>query len=168
MTQGAKNQISRALRAVAVVVAIVASIPLIDFIGRAVRLGSMAYEVSSGAGSEESLQLEGVALGEAQGSDAVPVSFQQETFSFEALDCVRCSVNSGVTSFLMQGSSGDAFASVSEWLKASGWSCIESGQENMASFVKKDGRYRWLFVSCVATGSQVTVVLQCEEFYDEG
>ena len=43
---------------------------------------------------------------------------------------------------------------------AKGWSGVRSGNEGSESFVKDDGRYRWMFVACVDAGGSTSVVVR--------
>ena len=79
-----------------------------------------------------------------------PAGFEDEALRLEGRQDVRVDERSGVLGFTR---SDDVAV-------AKGWSGVRSGNEGSESFVKDDGRYRWMFVACVDAGGSTSVVVR--------
>lgn len=92
----------------------------------------------------------------------LPEGFEDEIGICEA--CVNIKADKwdggGVVDFVVRSPVRDAYASLCDQLVAKQWNYTESGRENCGSFSKKQGQYRWLFVSCVGVGDMASVVIQ--------
>lgn len=89
-----------------------------------------------------------------------PSWFEEEFFDLG--DAMRCyaSESKGVWGFVFAGSSGGCFAELRYQMEERGWSCVDSGLANCATFVREEGDYRWALLSCSSVGEETTAVLQ--------
>ena len=89
-----------------------------------------------------------------------PAGFEYEALRLEGRQDVRVDERSGVLGFTRSDDVADALAAIEGELLAKGWSGVRSGNEGSESFVKDDGRYRWMFVACVDAGGSTSVVVR--------
>lgn len=61
--------------------------------------------------------------------------------------------------FTMDVSVSDAMDSIRTSLEEKGWTYVPSNHDSVATFVKEEGLYRWLAVTCTAVGDSSSVVL---------
>lgn len=74
---------------------------------------------------------------------------------------VVVSAEGALVGFSDDGSPERVFSSLSEELYSKGWTLLESGSDTQASFVKDEGTYRWLYVSCIQMSGATSIVVQC-------
>lgn len=101
---------------------------------------------------------------EAVASDALgllPEGFQEEVLRLEDREDVRVAAQGPVVGFVERSDAPSAFAALSAELEAAGWASVDSGRDDCGSFVKEEGRFTWLFVSCVWSGEATSVVITC-------
>ncbi len=101
---------------------------------------------------------------EAAASDALgllPEGFQEEVLRLEDREDVRVAAQGPVVGFVERSDAPSAFAALSAELEAAGWASVDSGRDDCGSFVKEEGRFTWLFVSCVWSGEATSVVITC-------
>lgn len=91
-----------------------------------------------------------------------PEGFEGEAFRLDAREDVRVDEENGLVGFSCYGEVDEVLVSLEGELKASGWKSVSSGNEGWESFVKNEGRYRWMFVTCVDVGESVSVVVRFE------
>ena len=96
----------------------------------------------------------------ADGTAGPPAGFEDEALRLEGRQDVRVDERSGVLGFTRSDDVADALAAIEGELLAKGWSGVRSGNEGSESFVKDDGRYRWMFVACVDAGGSTSVVVR--------
>lgn len=104
------------------------------------------------------------ASSEAVASDALgllPEGFQEEVLRLEDREDVRVAAQGPVVGFVERSDAPSAFAALSAELEAAGWASVDSGRDDCGSFVKEEGRFTWLFVSCVWSGEATSVVITC-------
>lgn len=136
-------------------------------------IGEALSIASEASGDDESGEGDGLtsllsALEDAVSSgDEVPESFQEEILSLDGFTELRCDLDSGVVGFTAQGEAEEVFEEIEAVLEEGGWTFVESGLEACGTFVKVEGDYQWLFVSCVQVGSSTSVVVQVDSF-EEG
>lgn len=89
-----------------------------------------------------------------------PLWFERDFFELD--DALRCYASSseGVWGFVFEGSSSGRFAGLRHQMEQRGWSCVDSGLSNCATFVREEGDYRWALLSCSSVGEDTTAVLQ--------
>lgn len=92
----------------------------------------------------------------------LPEGFEDEIGICEACANIKADKwdGGGVVDFVVRSPVRDAYASLCDQLVAKQWNCTESGRENCGSFSKKQGRYRWLFVSCIGVEDMASIVIQ--------
>ena len=155
----------RALKAVAVVLAIVVAVPGADVLAR-------FFTPSETASADEGLAA-GVLIepGDAQTSlerieavaaadDAdVPEAFADEIgFLPDARD-IRVSSGGEVVGYVVPGSAESVFAQIAERMKANGWTEVPLGEEvEGATFVKSSGACTWALITCTQVGEDTSVV----------
>ncbi|MDO4501795.1 MAG: hypothetical protein Q4D06_01305 [Coriobacteriia bacterium] len=102
-----------------------------------------------------------VAGGGAAGSadQVAPLLVEEGFVPAKACD-VRIGGQGRVVGFSLPGSAADAFARMATGLEEAGWTTVPSGQDVCGTFVKEDGRLRWLLVSCSDAGGSASVVIQ--------
>lgn len=101
---------------------------------------------------------------EAAASDALgllPEGFQEEVLRLEDREDVRVAAQGPVVGFVERSDAPSAFVALSAELEAAGWASVDSGRDDCGSFVKEEGRFTWLFVSCVWSGEATSVVITC-------
>lgn len=87
--------------------------------------------------------------------------FVEEVMEEPSGDCL-VSLDGRVVGFWLAGDRTAARESVAAVLAAKGWTQVESGSEALSTFVKDDGRYRWLAVAYAAQASGTSVVMTVE------
>ena len=91
----------------------------------------------------------------------LPEGFQEEVLRLEGREDVRVAAQGPVVGFVERSDAPSAFAALSAELEAAGWASVDSGRDDCGSFVKEEGRFTWLFVSCVWSGEATSVVITC-------
>ena len=81
------------------------------------------------------------------GGDPAPEGFEDEALALEGREDVRADASARVVGFTTQGEAAAAFEEAAAELEGKGWTQVESGMPACGTFVKRDGTYRWLFVS---------------------
>ena len=72
---------------------------------------------------------------------------------------MRTDASARVVGFTTQGEAAAAFEEAAAELEGKGWTQVESGMPACGTFVKRDGTYRWLFVSGVQVGKDASMVV---------
>ncbi len=150
---------SQAVRAVRAVVAVAGSFLLLAA-GSAVSgclPGPVASEVASAAQGAEGAS----SSQDSTAGGALPDGFVEELFDVEGFEDVRVSDGEDVVGFLSHDAAEKAFRDVRGRLEASGWTFVESGLANAASFAKSGGAYQACFLSCTEVAGMTAVVVQC-------
>ncbi|WP_180326497.1 hypothetical protein [Raoultibacter phocaeensis] len=83
----------------------------------------------------------------------VPEAFRREALAFGPFDEVLVAEGGSVVGMVCRGSAPELFARFSDELEGKGWLAVESGQECVRTFVKAQGDYTWLLLSCTQAGS---------------
>lgn len=97
-----------------------------------------------------------------QGSlEALPEGFEAEALPLDGRDEVRIDATGCVIGFSMADAPEAAFASLTRELEGRGWTPVASGMDAAGSFIKKEGKMTWLFVSCTGVAGQTSAVVQC-------
>lgn len=120
------------------------------------------FSLSEDGGSPPSISLKTV-LGEAETSDMssiLPDDFEREVMSLADRDAVRVSEGGGVVGFRAEDQVEGVFEECASRLAERGWARIESGNELFASFIRAEGPYTWLYLSCVPIAGGTSVVIQ--------
>lgn len=91
----------------------------------------------------------------------LPDGFVEELFSVEGFEDVRVSEGGDVVGFLSHDAAGEAFDALKGRLEENGWTFVESGIANAASFAKPGGAYQACFLSCTEVAGTTAVVVQC-------
>ena len=92
---------------------------------------------------------------------ALPVGLVDELFGVEGFEDVRVSEGGDVVGFLSHDAADETFAALKGRLEENGWTFVESGIENAASFAKPGGAYQACFLSCTEVAGMTAVVVQC-------
>ena len=157
--QGDARRFRRLLRALAIVVGLVLACCAVDAVLRLSQPSAMGDALGIGAGAADSSSHDTASTRPAQ--TELPVGFESEVLDLSHAEGLRVAAGGTVVGFSLQGDAPEAFAQLSVQLQARGWLAVESGRPDCGSFVKGDGTYTWLFVSCSQVGDGVSVVLQC-------
>lgn len=156
---GDARPLRRLFRALAIVVALVLACCVVDAVLRLSQPSAMGDALGIWAGVADSSSHATAATELVQ--TELPEGFESEVLDLSQAEGLRVAAEGTVVGFSLQGDASDAFAQLSEQLQARGWSAVESGRPDCGSFVKDDGVYTWLFVSCTQVGDGVSAVLQC-------
>ena len=146
----------RVLKAAAFIAAVVFACVAVEFALDVPHEG-VAEKLRIAVGSEG-------ASSEAVASDALgllPEGFQEEVLRLEDREDVRVAAQGPVVGFVERSDAPSAFAALSAELEAAGWASVDSGRDDCGSFVKEEGRFTWLFISCVWSGEATSVVITC-------
>ena len=157
--QGDVRPFRRLLRALAIVVGLVLACCAVDAVLRLSQPSAMGDALGIGAGAADFPSRATASTGPAQAE--LPEGFESEVLDLAQVEGLRVAAGGTVVGFSLQGDASEAFAQLSTQLQANGWSAVESGRPDCGSFVKGEGTYTWLFVSCTQVGDGVSVVLQC-------
>lgn len=91
---------------------------------------------------------------------SLPVEFESEVIAVDGFDEVLVAGGGSIVGLLGRGSAAHAYAELCAELEERGWSAVESGQGGTSAFVKAEGRYTWLLLSCSEAGEWVGTVIQ--------
>ena len=100
--------------------------------------------------------------GAGEDNGGLPEGFEEEVLQLDGREDVRVDEGNGLVGFSCRGEVGETLRSIEEDLLMCGWESVGSGSEGWRSFVKDEGRYRWMFVECVDVGDSVSVVVRFE------
>ncbi|MCL2889347.1 MAG: hypothetical protein FWE65_02865 [Eggerthellaceae bacterium] len=92
-------------------------------------------------------------------SDRLPEGFTQEIFSLTSFHDIRLSKAGGVVGLLSDEPLERVFSFCELELLRRGWIKVDSGHEACASFIKTQGRYSWLYLSCAEIGNGTSVLI---------
>lgn len=101
----------------------------------------------------------------AEYGSALPEGFAAEALALDGVDA-RVSESGPVVGYSAADEPEEALASVEAELSSKGWTAVESGNAAAQTFVKGEGRYRWLSVSCTRVGEATSVVVVVKEVDD--
>ena len=92
-------------------------------------------------------------------NDGVPEAFKEECFGPNEWGDVYCSQEERVIGIVSEDATSELFARCSERLVTRGWTRVNAGADNCASFLKEEGELRWLFMQTFdAGGSSLAVI----------
>lgn len=148
------SQIKRLIAAVIIITAGVSCVHLVDPM-----LSSLADEVD-----EENLTVSwntlfGDSLNES-GAESLSAQFEDEVFDLGTYHDIFTSADKSVVGFSSFQDKTMLFSECTEKLREHGWMKVESGYEVAASFVKTEGRFTWLYLSCSQSGKKASGVIQ--------
>lgn len=89
----------------------------------------------------------------------VPADFESSVFSTEGFGQLQHTPDGRIVGMVCSGAPDDAMELCKKRLQENGWTYIESGQGNRASFLKEEGAYTWAYVDCTAVGDDTSVVV---------
>jgi len=92
-------------------------------------------------------------------SSSLPNDFGKELFALDAFFDVRVSEEGGVIGLLSHGSLEEVTTFCEAELIEHGWTKVESGYAACASFVKTQGSYTWLFMSCIEVCGDTSILI---------
>lgn len=154
---GAGASVQRVLRAVAIIGAAIAICCAIDAARHLLRpsIASSALEAIS---DESAADVQGAGAQAAHA--ALPEGFGEEVLDVSQAHALKVAADGAVVGFTEQGRAQSVFADLGERLAANGWEAVDSGRGDCGTFVKDEGRFTWLFVSCTQVSYAVSVVIQ--------
>lgn len=97
-----------------------------------------------------------------------------EAFEEELVSCSECGVDAflvaeGLVGFECSGNKEEAYSKLDGLLSARGWSRVETDADQGGfTYVKDEGRYRWLFLSCSEVSGSVSVWMAYQVVEEEG
>lgn len=162
-------QASRAWKAAAITLMLVIAAPVANvLIGGGVGPAAEAEVAAEGirardlvgAGDpfEALLELEGVA---GRSRFELPPWFEEEVGLPPDCRDVRADPCAGVMGCVVDGSSDRVFAGVRQGMQDAGWRVVPIGGVDGATFVKEEGRCRWVMVTCTQVGEATSIVYRC-------
>jgi len=92
-------------------------------------------------------------------SDRLPAGLREEIFPLDGFFDVRVSNGGGVIGLLTHEGAETVMARCCAGLSAKGWTQVASGQGTCASFVKAQGVFTWLLISCVEIDGDTSVLV---------
>lgn len=128
-----------------------------------------AFEASAGIDGEEAVasspvfnEFAALMRGEERATGTVPASFADEVFDPSWLGEARSASDGTVLGFVTTRSADEVSARCAGDMSAKGWTRVQSGRVDSASFVKETGRYRWAYLDCLTVddATSVTVIVK--------
>lgn len=102
------------------------------------------------------------------GASAVPPpGFEGEVLTLIGRGEVRTDEGACLVGFSLGGDAARVFESVGDELAEKGWEQAGGGLPASGTFVKPNGSYQWLFVSCTQVGEETSVVVHYAPLTDE-
>lgn len=126
--------------------------------GVAEEAGDMAASWALGSGWGE--RGEGFAE---DAAPAVPEGFEREVVALAGRSEVRAAAQGEVVGYVESMSADQAFSRLSDELAGKGWVAVDGGEATCGTFLKSEGRFRWLFATCTQAGDAAAVVLCCPQ-----
>lgn len=108
------------------------------------------------------VSLSGVLSGEKsfEGGAILPEGFEREVIPLTGFMEVRVSESKGVVGFYSDDRTDSVLRHCTTLLQERGWIEVKSGQAEFTSFLKNEGRYSWLYLSCFSISGGTSVVIQ--------
>ncbi len=129
--------------------------------GTLLATGTDASAAASTAALEDSENMMAFVLGNEAvlTNDGVPEAFKEECFGPNEWGDVYCSQEERVIGIVSEDATSELFDRCSERLVTRGWTRVNAGADNCASFLKEEGELRWLFMQTFdAGGSSLAVI----------
>lgn len=92
--------------------------------------------------------------------DDVPAWFSQEVLALKGAREIQANKDWSVVGFQRDGSPEEALDWIAAEMLSHGWQVMESGVAGTVTGTKKEGRCRWMAISCTAVGDATCVVVQ--------
>ena len=157
----------RRVAAAALVMAVMIAVPGVDMVAQLLASPKEAVTFDGGldaaylTGSRDTdvvlNRLEGVAA--ADGAD-VPEAFSREIgFLPEARD-IRVNGDGAVVGYVVPLEAEAASSQLLEHMAARGWTAVSLGELEGATFVKREGSYRWTLATCTQVDAVTSVVMR--------
>ncbi len=147
------------LRWACVVVAVaLLAVFAIEVVWKLAQTGTLQEATNPALWEEEGERIEGMLVDSGQAA-ALPQAFEEEVGTLEEYSEVRVDDRGGIVGFTVDRGSDETSTSIASELEEKGWTAM-AGEAGCTSFVKSEGSYRWLFVSCVPVGNATSVVMQ--------
>ena len=108
--------------------------------------------------SNNSLEVDSDVSWQGSYSNELPEAFDEE-IGLQGDSPLAVSNDGRTIGFTRVGTSAEVMSSIQSDLESKGWVYVASGQDSAATFVKDKGKFRWLAVTCVTVGEEVSVVL---------
>lgn len=108
--------------------------------------------------SDNSLEVDSDVSWQGSYSNDLPEGFDEE-IGLRGDSPLAVSSDGRTIGFTQEGASLEVMSSIQSDLESKGWIYVASGQDSAATFVKDEGVFRWLAVTCVTVGDEVSVVL---------
>lgn len=159
---------SRMRTAFLLVAALVGAVPVVDM-----ALGAAGGQKADDA-CQASVKLAAAPLAHAQdpeaaldeierqlqeaGSRQLPDGFQDEIGILDGAREVCVDSSQCVVGWVVSGGEQEALSQMEQLLQPKGWTAVPLGQVTGATFVKKEGTYQWLLVTCTQVGDDTSVV----------
>ena len=169
MTEGAKDPMRmRALKAVAIVMALLLMVPGVEAIVR-VAGGTAAYGSTAGGIDAQSLvqapdpfaALDRVDEFVAAGNADVPEEFSREIGFLPGASDIRVDATGSVVGYAVAGDAGEALDGLVAHMEARGWTAVSLGGVDGATFVKEGGSCTWALATCTQVDDATSVVVRC-------
>ena len=158
----------RALKALALVMAVLLMVPGVEALLKVAWPPSKAVAVAEGIDSQALLRvgdpfealdrLDGVADA---GNGDVPAELSEEVGLLPGARDVRVDATGAVLGYVVPGESSAVERLLCDRMKSFGWSAVSLGGVEGATYLKSQGTFTWALVTCTQVDDTTSVVVRC-------
>ena len=157
----------RRVKAAVIVAAIVAAVPMVEMAvqPRAFSQGAATFADGLDAAylvepADADVALARIEDAASAGGADVPEAFSREIGFLPQARDIRSGGDGAVVGYIVPLESEVAAGQLAEHMAARGWTAVSLGSLEGATFVKREGTYRWALATCTQVGSATSVVMR--------